>query len=244
MDTFWETLLCTRSTCRNAGKDVEGLCRLGFKESSRRGSSWELRLEGCPGVCQADKAIGCEVISWLRELPGWDLPSYSPWITHPIQPRPWWHCLPLGARPDGIIYDYPSRLLETTNSTGSFRKLFLIKWSLVSVIQSCRGLNHLWIPIKILFPYFAFMITGISFLRKDLRKWACLGGSQALGRVGYWGSLSSKTGIMSWQHPSRSCGPFSTEGIFSRTSCDSGETAVGLWRLERWDRHQRIWIKT
>lgn len=56
----------------------------------------------------------------------------------------------------------------------------------------------------------------ISFLREGLRKWVCLGGSQALGRVGYWGrlSLSGSTGIHSLQYPSRSCSPFSIEGIF------------------------------
>lgn len=76
------------------------------------------------------------------------------------------------------------------------------------------------------------MMTGISFLREGLRKWACLGGSQALGRGGSWGSFSrnSSTGILHGQRPSRSSGPFSTEGIFSRASYDTGEAAMGLCR--------------
>lgn len=76
------------------------------------------------------------------------------------------------------------------------------------------------------------MMTGISFLREGLRKWACLGGSRALGRVGSWGSfsLSSSTGILHGKHPSRSCGPFSTEDIFSRASYDTGKAAIGLCR--------------
>lgn len=77
------------------------------------------------------------------------------------------------------------------------------------------------------------MMTGISFLREGGRKCVCLGRSRALGRVGGWGNLSSRTGIPSWQHPSRTCGPFSMGDIFSQTSYDPGEAAVGLQGLKK-----------
>lgn len=74
----------------------------------------------------------------------------------------------------------------------------------------------------------------------------CLGRSQAPGRVHSWGSLSlsDSTGIQGWQYHSRSCGPFSTEGILSRASYDPAETAMGLWSPEKRSNSQSIWFKT
>lgn len=168
------------------------------------------------------------------ELPRSEVPSYSLWVPQSVQPGSSWCCLPLRARTDHIIYDHhlsflrqpiPQEVLESFFSLNDFFFFYCLSLRVVEILY------HLWNPIKILFPYFPFMMTRISFWR-----W----GPQEVGMpwqesgpgwgVHYWGSLglSDSIGIQNWQHPSRSCGPFSTKGILCGASWGPGETTVGL----------------
>lgn len=229
VDIFWETLLFqVQGAC--TGVPEKTWRTLGFKRLPSEAVA-ELRLEGCGGGCQADRLYVLGLSHGSVSLLGLKCQDPLFGSFSPFRPRPCWHCFPLRARTADVIYDHHLSFLrqpipqEVLESFFCLNDLFYCLSPRVVEI-----LYHLWNPIKILFPYFPFMMTGISFLKGGLRKWACLGGSQALGRVRYWGSLSLRgsTGIQSWQHPSRSCGPFSTGGILSRASYHPGETAVAL----------------
>jgi hypothetical protein len=82
-------------------------------------------------------------------------PSYCPWIPHPIRPMLagtascWWH------------YIWPSsESLQTSNSTGSLRKLFLSKWSfLVSVTQRF----YIIYEILLRFYFLIFLLWWLGF---------------------------------------------------------------------------------
>lgn len=165
------------------------------------------------------------------ELPRSEVPSDSLWVPQSIQPGPSWRCLPLTARTDHIIYDHHPSFLrqpipqEVLESFFSLNDLFFFFFFYCLSPRVVEILYHLWNPIKILFPYFPFMMTGISFRRRGPQE---VGMPWRESGPGEGALLSDSTGIESWQHPLWSCGPFSAEGFLCGASFGLGDTAMGL----------------